>query len=220
MSNPITVLVVDDHALVRDSLQQLLSGAPGLKVVDVACNAREALTKVEAHEPDVVLMDIDMPGISCFDAVERIRTGHPSSRVMFLSAFCYDHHIERALELQVRGFLAKTESMDAVIDAIHDVAAGKVRFSDKVSSRIVADASGARLSTDGAGRTRAATLSARETEVLGYLARGLSKKEIAHVMFLSVKTVEGHAERLMDKLDVHNRVELARFAIREGLASV
>lgn len=219
MSQIITVIVVDDHALVRDSLEQLLSTAPDIRVVASACNGNEALGLVDTHEPTIVLMDIDMPGMNCFDAAERIMAGHPATRVMFLSAFCYDHHIERALRLQVRGFLAKTESMDSVIHGIRQVAEGKVVFSEKVSARIVADGSGARLA-EGAGRTRAATLSARETEVLGYLARGLSKKEIAQVMFLSVKTVEGHADRLMDKLDVHNRVELARFAIREGLVSV
>lgn len=219
MSETITVIVVDDHALVRDSLEQLLSTASDIHVVASACNANEALELTNKKSPDIVLMDIDMPGMNCFDAAERITVSHRHTHVIFLSAFCYDHHIERALQLQVRGFLAKTESMDSVIDAIRQVAAGKVAFSDRVSARIVADGSGAHLA-ETVGRTRAATLSARETEVLGYLARGLSKKEIAQVMFLSVKTVEGHAERLMDKLDVHNRVELARFAIREGLVSI
>lgn len=216
MSELIRIVVIDDHALVRDSLSQRLDAEPGLTVVGAAGTAEEGLELVHAANPDVVLMDIDMPGMICFDAAERISKMRRAARVIFLSAFCHDHYIEQALRVKARGYLTKSEPLGTVVDAVRQVAGGKVWFSQEVRSRLVAH--GREVSLAQNMRTRTSTLSARETEVLRYLAKGLSKKEIAQIMHVSVKTVEGHAERLMTKLDIHDRVELARFAIREGLA--
>ena len=168
--------------------------------------------------PDVVLMDIDMPGLICFDAAQRIAGLCPTARIIFLSAFFHDHYIEQALRVKARGYLTKSEPLRQVVVAIKQVAGGRVYFSAEIRARIVADTFGVRLAQP--QRTRASTLSAREVEVLRYLARGMSKKEIAHTMHISLKTVEGHAEKLMSKLDIHDRVELTRYAIREGMVQV
>lgn len=216
MAEPISIVLIDDHPLVRDSFSQRLNAEPGLVVIGTAGTAEEGLGVVTATDPDIVLMDIDMPGLICFDAAERISKMRSNTRVIFLSAFCHDHYIEQALRVRARGYLTKSESMRSVVEAVRQVAAGKVWFSQEVRARLVAD--GRKLTLAQGHRTRASTLSARETEVLRYLAKGLAKKQIAQTMHVSVKTVEGHAEKLMNKLDIHDRVELTRFAIREGLA--
>lgn len=212
----IRVLIIDDHALIRDSLTRLLESDDTLKIIGSSPDADTGLAEVEKHKPDVVLMDIDMPGLNCFDAAQRITTMHPETRVIFVSAFSHDRYIDQALKVKARGYVTKAEPLPKLIDAIKQVSEGGVYFSDEIRSRLVADLNGVRLAkaTD---TTRTSTLSPRELEVLGYLAKGLSKKEIAQTMHVSVKTVEGHTERLMSKLDLHDRVHLTLFAIREGL---
>ncbi len=214
--NPIRILVVDDHALVRSMLADRLNREPGLEVAGAASTADEAFDLVLKTSPDVVLMDIDMPGLICFDAARRMTAARPSTRILFLSAFTHDHYIEQALSVGALGYITKTEPPDVIVSAIRKVSENISYFSEAVRSRIVHDERGVRLAAP--PQTRASKLTSREVEVVRYLARGLSKKEIAHVMHLSIKTVDKHTCNLMDKLDIHDRVELARFAIREGLA--
>ncbi len=216
MSDTIRVLVVDDHALVRGALAERLQREPGLDVVGTAQTADEAVAKTSEVAPDVVLMDIDMPGMNCFTAAATIQSLRPESRVIFLSAFTHDRYIDQALAAKARGYITKREPPEAVVAAIREVASGGAYFSDEVRARIVVDHRGAKLA--GPTRSRVASLTARETEILQYVARGMSKKEIAQTAHLSVKTVDRHCANLMEKLDIHDRVELARFAIREGLA--
>ena len=216
MSAEVKVLIVDDHTLVRGALSERLSREPGLTVVGSAADADEAVGKVMTCGPDIILMDIDMPGLDCFDAARTIESMRPEVRIIFLSAFTNDWYIQRALEVKARGYLTKREPPDRVVAAIFEVASGGASFSEEVQSRIVVDAHGAKLVS---GTTsRGATLTTRENEVLRYIARGMSKKEIATTMHLSVKTVDRHCANVMSKLDIHDRVDLARFAIREGLA--
>ncbi len=217
MAIPIKILLVDDHALVRDSLSRLLDADDVINVIGAVSDASEALIIFNNLQPDIVLMDIDMPGLSSFEAANRMTSLIPETKFIFLSAFFHDRYIEQALKVQAKGYLTKSEPPANLINAIKQVADGKVYFSSDVRSRIVADSQGVRLANSNK-RTRTDTLSNREIEVLRYLARGMQKKEIASIMHISVKTVEGHVEKVMNKLDIHDRVELARFAIREGLA--
>jgi DNA-binding NarL/FixJ family response regulator len=212
------ILMVDDHALVRQALCDRLARESALEVVGTASTADEAIVIAAEARPDIVLMDIDMPGMICFDAAQRIASNLPEVRLAFLSAFFHDSYIEQALKVRARGYLTKVEPLDTLVAAIHEIARGGVYFSDEVKSRLVLERDGVKLA--GAGQTRASTLTKRELEVLRYIARGLSKKEIASTMHLSVKTIENHCNNLMSKLDIHDRVELTRFAIREGLAGV
>lgn len=216
MNKPISLLLVDDHALVRTMLADRLAREPDMQVIATVENAGAAVAQAARQNPDVILMDIDMPGLSCFDAARTLRRLCPKTCIIFLSAFFNDRYVEQALEVEAAGYLTKTEPPESVIAAIRAAAAGKSYFSPEVQSRIVVDSNGTRLAQ--AKRSRASTLSKRELEVLRYVARGMSKKEIAQTMILSVKTVERHSCNLMDKLDIHDRVELSRFAIREGLA--
>jgi len=212
----IRVLVVDDHALVRGALCERLNREQGVVVVGTAGTADEAIERINEVRPDVVLMDIDMPGQICFDAARTINALAPETRVVFLSAFLHDWYVEQALAVEASGYLTKREPPETVVRAVREVAAGGVFFSAEVRSRIVVDSAGVKLATQ--SKSRASTLTAREVEVLRYVAQGLSKKEIAGTMHLSIKTVDRHCANLMGKLDIHDRVELTRFAIREGLA--
>ena len=161
-------------------------------------------------------MDIDMPGLICFDAARRITALQPDARIIFLSAFLHDHYIDQALRAKARGYLTKREPPETVVAAILEVASGGAYFSEEIRSRIVVETGGTKLAERSASLI--SILTTRETETLRYIAKGLAKKEIAATMGVSVKTVDRHATNLMSKLDIHDRVELARFAIREGIA--
>ncbi len=216
MTTQVRILVVDDHALVRGALAERLRQEADLAVVGTASTADEAIDQTISLKPDIILMDIDMPGLICFDAARTITSTSPATKIIFVSAFLHDWYIEQALAVKAQGYVTKREPPEAVISAIRDVAEGGAYFSDEVRSRIIVDSSGAKLAQS--GKSRVSTLTAREIEVLRYIARGLSKKEIAATMHLSVKTVDRHCANMMTKLDIHDRVDLARFAIREGLA--
>lgn len=210
----ISVLLVDDHALVRDALAQWLNAAGGIHVIGVAATAEQAIVEAQRLKPDVVAMDIDMPGLAAFDAARTILASSAHTRVLFLSAFSNDRYVEQALAAGAAGFVTKGQPAALVARAIRDVAAGELYFSPDIQARIVIGTDGPRLA---AAETRASALTNREIEVLRYLATGISKKEIAQLMHVSVATVNNHTANLMQKLNIHDRVELARFAIREGL---
>jgi DNA-binding NarL/FixJ family response regulator len=212
----ITVLMADDQPIVRQPLANWLRQTGDIKVIGEVGSADEAVTAAIRDRPDIVLMDIDMPGLLAFDAVRTIKTRCPRTRVIVLSGFFNDKYIEDALAAEASGYVTKGESPEAVVAAIRSVAGGGAYFSPQVQERLVVGADGVHLASDGA--TRASTLTSRELEVLRYIARGLSKKDIAGIMHLSVKTVDNHSTSLMSKLDIHDRVELALYAIREGLA--
>ena len=211
----IRVLLADDHALVRTMLGERLQRESCIEVVGVTGTADQALTLAREQKPDVVILDIDMPGASSFEVARTLISERSDVRVLFLSAYMHDHYIEQALQVGAVGYLTKAEPPENVLTAIREVASGGAYFSEDVRRRLVFDADGPRLQRS--ARSRVSLLSARELEVLRHLARGLSKKEIASLLSVSVKTVEGHTEKLMRKLDIHDRVQLSRFAIREGL---
>ena len=211
-TDEITIVIADDHAMVREPVARYLQEA-GIRVVASVSNADDAIEECLKHRPHIVLFDIDMPGLLCFNAARILGDQLPETRIIFLTAFANDRYIEQALEVKASGYITKGESPESVLEGIRRVASGRAYYSPEVHERIVVDSGGARLYS---GQTRTSTLTKREREVLEYLARGLAKKEIAATMHLAVKTVENHCTNLMRKLDIHDRVELARFAIREG----
>jgi DNA-binding NarL/FixJ family response regulator len=216
MSDSISILLVDDHAMVRDTLGRRLAEEPDMTVLGTAETADEAVEQVLRTRPRVVVMDIDMPGLISFEAARTIGERCSDTAIVFLSAFTHDRYIEQALSVGAAGYVAKSEPAESVVTAIRAAASGSAYYSPEVQARIVVDTAGPQLACP--AQSRGATLSDREVQVLSYVARGMSHKEIARTMHLSVNTVHRHTSRLMEKLDIHDRVELARFAIREGLA--
>lgn len=212
----ITVLLVDDHALVRRTLETCLRETDGIQVVGSAADAADAVEQAGRLKPDVILMDIDMPGMGCFEAVRTIRARWPEIRIVFLSAFFNDRYIEQALAVEASGYLTKNEPPEAVVQAVRGVMVGSPYYSPEILTRIVVTPEGAMLPPE--RRSQASLLTERELEVLQCLARGMSKKEIAKHLHISVNTVNRHTDNIMNKVNIHDRVQLVRFAIREGLA--
>ena len=213
------ILLVDDHTLMRESLRDRSFQELDLEVVGSASSADEAVELAGQLSPDVVVMDIDMPGRLCFDAACDIVAMSPEVRMVYLSAFFNDRYIRDALRAHAVSYLTKDESPEVVVDAIRQAAEGLAYFSPNVRDRLVVGPDNTiTLEDDGSPTTKTDMLTRRELEMLRYLARGMSKKEIAATIHRSYGTVDKHVEKLMNKLDIHDRVELTRFAIREGLA--
>jgi DNA-binding NarL/FixJ family response regulator len=214
MSRSIRILIVDDHTLLRESLAVRLRSEPDLDVVDTVADAEQAIRKAESHRPDIVLLDINMPGVDGFDAAARMSRVVPDVRIVFLSAYCNDHFVEQAVRVKAKGYLTKTESPDRLIEALRSVANGESIFSSDVAERL----SRIRATEPANGNHDApAHLTRREHEVLRYIALGLTRREMAETMHISTKTVAAHTSSLMAKLGLHDRVALARYAIRRGL---
>ncbi|MEM1107561.1 MAG: response regulator transcription factor [Planctomycetota bacterium] len=213
-----TVLLVDDHTLVRETLRERIDREPDLQVVGSVSSADEAVDRAGELSPDVVVTDIDMPGRLSFDAACDIVAMSPDVRIVYLSAFDNDRYIHDALRSHAVSYVTKDESPDVVVEAIRQAANGLSYFSPRIRDRLVIGAD-KKITLDGSKTppTKADTLTRRELEMLRYLARGMSKKEIAATIHRSYGTVDKHVEKLMNKLDIHDRVELTRFAIREGL---
>lgn len=214
-SPPITVQIVDDHALLRDMLKQRLNQEQDIDVVSVAENGSTAVEDASYLRPDILLMDIDMPGISAFEASRKIRHVSPDTRIIFLSAYVNDSYINQALEVEASGYVIKEHSLINLLEAIQAVFSGGNYFSPEIQSRLVINKKGVRLVEN--HQVTLQLLTQRELEVLTYLASALHKKEIARKMGISPKTVDQHCSHIMMKLDLHDRVDLTRFAIREGL---
>jgi DNA-binding NarL/FixJ family response regulator len=216
MPSDIKVLIADDHALLLEAVGERLSQEPDLTVVSRVYNADDAVVMAARHQPDVVLLDIDLPGKASFDAARQIKADRPETHVVYLSAFSNDRYIEDALRSGCSGYLTKDEPMETVIQAIRSAVDNGAYYSPRIRERLVVDPEkGLTLDIDGV--TKASTLTPRELEVLRYLAQGMSKKQIAGKVHRSVSTIDKHVENLMRKLEIHDRVELARYAIREGL---
>ena len=210
-----TILIADDHSLLREMLCHRLEEEGDFKVVATTETGDAAIVAGKAHQPDIAVIDIEMPGMNPFEAAKQIKRLSARTRVIFLSAFAQDSYIQRALDVEASAYLTKSEEPGKVVRAIRAVANGFTCFSPEIRSRLVIDRNGARLGDR--VYTRAQLLTDREREILGYLARGMAKKEVARVLSISVKTVDAHATHIMQKLDIHDRVGLAHFAMREGL---
>ena len=211
----ITVQIVDDHALLRDMLKQRLDQEQGIEVVADAGNGAEAVETAGRIRPDILLMDIDMPGISAFAAARQIRASSPGTRIIFLSAYVNDSYINQALGVEAAGYVIKEHSLGTLLEAIRAVYGGGNYFSPEIESRLVINRDGVSLAGDHQATLQ--VLTQRELEVLTSLAKGLQKKEIGLRLGISPKTVDQHCSHIMMKLDLHDRVDLTRFAIREGL---
>src|SRR5918992_1225691 len=207
----IRVLLVDDDALVRSGLRMMLAGAEGIEVVGEADDGRAVLGAVDLHRPDVVLMDIRMPQLDGIAATRLLRGQPDAPEVIVLTTFDADELVLRALQAGAAGFLLKDTPPAEIVRAIELVHAGDGMLSPAVTRRLislVARDSDATARTDRA-RARMATLSAREHDVALAVARGQANAEIAAALHLSVPTVKAHVSRLLDKLDLNNRVQIA-----------
>ena len=207
----IRVLLVDDHAVVRTGFRLLLQAQPGTTVVGEAASGEEACKRFLELKPDVVVMDLSMPGMGGLEALRRIRAHHPQARVLTLSAHDDPQHAQRALREGARGFLSKRSAPEALLEAITTVAAGE-RYLDADLARKLALAE-----ADGGNKSPVERLSEREFEVFVRLARGHTVQRIAEDLKLSASTIGTHLYNIKQKLAVANQSELTLIAIRHGL---
>ena len=217
MSN-IRVLLADDHTLFRQGIRNLLSTEADLQVIGEVANAGDAIQKAAELRPDVVLMDIGMPGFSSFEATRQIKRERPETKVLFLTMYDDEDYLVEGMEVGGNGYVLKDCPAAQLLSAIRDVQRGGSYLSPRMLSQLVDDF---RSRVKGATRLpRFATLTSREKEVLKMLAEGQSVKEIAGVLSLSVKTVEAHKFNLMRKLDIHNKAQLVQYAIQKKIIQI
>ena len=216
MNKNATVVICDDHSLFREGIKSILREEPLIEVVGEAATGAQAVkTALELH-PSVVLMDIEMPDLSGFDATRRIKQAEESIKVLILTLYDDEQLIARCLEAGASGYVLKDASPSQLIHAIQAVHKGEKYLSPSALSRIVDHY----LGRANRAKTRYDLLTDREREVLKLLAQGLSIKEVAAHLGLSVKTADAHKSNLMRKLNVHNRSELIKYAIQEKLINL
>jgi two-component system, NarL family, response regulator NreC len=211
----IRILLADDHTVVRKGLRLLLEGHPGFDVVADAADGRSAVALAEQHVPDVVVMDVAMPGLNGIEAARQITAKLPQIAVVFLSMHSDEGYVLKALKSGARGYLLKDSAEQDLINAVVAVSEGKAFFSPAISKMLVEDY--VRQMQDRHVEDSYELLTTREREVLQLLAEGRSNKDVAGVLNLSLYTVETHRSNILQKLHLHNQAELILYAIRKGV---
>ncbi len=225
--NPIKLMLVDDHSIVRDGIRLLLEQVEGLHIIDEANDAEEAIEKLKAHQsdatasadrlPDIVLMDISLPGLTGIQATQLITKQFKTLRVLMLSMHNNEDYILRSVEAGAYGYMLKDSSSEEMIKAIHTIASGEKYFSSPVATIILNGYMQQLKKGDRLASTRRSKLSKKEKEILGHLVAGMSSREIAEKLQLSVRTVDNHRANMMRRLQVRNAAELVRMAVEEKL---
>ena len=212
----IRVLIVDDHTLVRDGIRALLALSADIEVVGEAANGREALGKIKQLTPDVILMDLAMPIMSGLDATRRIRRDFPGIKVLALTQYDDSDYVVPVIEAGARGFVTKMAAFSELASAIQAVYKGDSYLSPSAAAALVEECQHNKSAADNE-RDPYRQLTDREREVLKLVAEGHTARDIADILVVSPKTVEWYKTSLMNKLNIHNRTDLIKFAIRKAL---
>jgi DNA-binding NarL/FixJ family response regulator len=214
----VRVLLVDDDHLMRAGLAELLAIDPSIEVVAQAATGREAITLTRRHRPDVVLMDVQMPDLDGITATHELVNEDPDTRILILTTFELDDYVFGALRAGASGFLLKRTRPEELIAAVHTIAAGEALLSPSVTRRVI-DRMAQQPVPDLAANGALAGLTPREREVLGFLARGLSNREIADTLVVEESTIRTHVKRVLFKLDLRDRIQVVIFAYENGISS-
>jgi len=211
---PVRVILADDHTLVRAGIRALLEKLPGVKVLGEAGNGREAMELVKTHKPDVLLMDITMPGLNGLEAAARMAKEFPAVRIIILSMHNNEEYYWRALKAGAAGYLLKKAATAELAVALQRVIRGEIYLSQEISTRLLM-----KFPLQGIADRKSPfeQLTGRQREILQLIAEGQNTKEIAEILKVSPKTIEYHRMKLMTGLNVHDVPGLVRFALRVGL---
>src|SRR6185295_10339134 len=211
----ITVLLADDHTVVRAGLRALLEAEEDINVVGESENGREAVRMAKHLQPDVVVMDIAMPSLNGLEATRQVTRESPKSRVLILSSYSNDEYVQQLTDAGATGYLVKQTAAQDLVAAIREVKKGNAFFSPAISKRLLEHFR--TMVNRPPGERKSTKLTPRELEVLQLVAEGYANKQIAAELFISIKTVEKHREQLMRKLDIHDVAGLTRYAITNGI---
>ena len=215
MDRPIRIILAEDHTIVRQGLARLLEDQPDLEVVGEAENGRTAVEKALALKPDIAILDITMPLMNGIEAAKRIRKQLPETKILILSMYSHEHYIHELLETGISGYLLKDSSGRDIIKAIYAAMNDETFLSPSISKKVVESYLSPHKGSPREERYK--LLSNREREVFQLIAEGLSTREIAETLYVSVSTVKSHKSKIMEKLAIDNPVQLIHFAIQLGL---
>jgi len=212
----ISILIVDDQDLVREGLRMLLEAEPDLRVADEAGNGRQALAQARRLDPDVVLMDVRMPEMDGIEATAKLVAGGSRARILMLTTFNLDQYVYHAMKAGASGFLLKDASGEQLAAAVRTVSAGQALLAPAITRRLIEDfCNGPAPGAAAAGET--GRLSERELDVVRLVAQGMSNAEIAAKLYLSEATIKSHIARVLAKLGLRDRVQVAVFAYEKGI---
>jgi DNA-binding NarL/FixJ family response regulator len=201
---PIELLVVDDHPLLREGIAAIIANQTDIKLVAEACNGREAIEKFRSHRPDVTLMDLQMPDMSGIDTIIAIRTEFPEARIIVLTTYAGDMLAQRALKAGAQSYMLKSDVRKDLPDTIRSVHAGQKRIHSEVAAQL-------------ADHVADDALTSREVEVLGLIAQGNSNKAIADELSIADETVKGHVSSILSKLGANDRTHAVTLALKRGI---
>lgn len=208
----VRVLVVDDHTLVREGICGLIASRPDMEVVGQAADGNEAVIQARETEPDVILMDLVMPGGDGLWAIQEITRENPQARIIVLTSFIEDRRVFEAIKAGAMGYLMKDSSYLDLIKAINKVARNEISLEPKIALKVISE-----LKREAEQPPAGHPLTSREAEVLKLVAQGFSNQDIASRLVISERTVETHVSNILEKLHLANRTQAALYAVREGL---
>ena len=212
-----TIVLADDHTFLREGLKRVLETVPGFSVVGEAGSGRDAVALVEKRKPDVVILDISMPDMNGIEVSRIVHAKNPDSRILILTIHDDEGYVTQLLRAGVQGYILKNSTPEIIIDAVRSVATGERYLGEGISKTIIESFV---KHVREAGHDPGATvrhLTKRETEILRCIARGLTSKEIAGKLFLSIRTVQSHRTNIMQKLDIHETAGLVMYAVKERI---
>jgi NarL family two-component system response regulator LiaR len=215
MSEDIKVLIVDDHAVVREGLRSLISYEPGISVVDEAEDGIKAVFKARQHRPDVILLDLVMPRQDGLETINQLQAEFPNSHILVLTSYAEDDKVFAAIKAGALGYLLKDSAPEELLKAIREVHQGQSSLHPTIARKLVREISqqsNLPLSED--------PLTPREMEVLKLVAKGMSNQAISDQLFISVQTVRTHVSNILSKLHLANRTQAALYALREGITNL
>ncbi len=215
MGDSIRVLVVDDHPVVRRGIRSLLSEEEGIEVIGEAVDGEEALQQAEELRPDVILMDLVMPGMSGIEAIQRITSANPGINVLVMTSFAADDKVFPSIKAGALGYLLKDSDPEDLVRMIRQVHRGELSLHPSIARRVIQE-----LNRPAEEPLTPSPLTPREVEILQLIAQGIENKEIAHRLVLREATVRTHVSNILSKLHLANRVQATLFALRKGLTKL